>query len=585
MTSNLDTRPTPFATIDGGESKRVFFTPESVIQAYPGPALLAAHDGSVLAVNAQATDLAAAVREGLLDEIPESIAEVYRGGRAMTELITMPHAMGSGVMDLTIVPAVTDRNAVSGVMVFGRNVTLENNLRNALVESRQRYKDLVDCSSDFAWETGSDGRFVFVSPGGVLGFDPEQLIGRPARDFVVQDLETPVFLPFESDKPTSEVVVWMRSANGGTACLNVSSLPLFDPDGQWSGARGISRDITTSRAKDLALAVARRREQTLDKILRAMRNEVVTSAMLDAATRAIVDALDLSACWVLRFDDDGKAYVAVAEPAGAVIPDTVLRALRSIAEDCDGGFARMRNVDETLIIPSSYAKSVNGGVAVVRAHGDAWSDDDHDLLFGVVGPLGIAIEQASNHEKLERLSRTDPLTGLLNRRAFIDEAGRRMNLAIRNGRRAALLYFDLDNFKAINDCHGHGPGDEALLKVAEFLTDSSRGSDVLARIGGDEFALWLDDADNEGGAAKARALTETDVLSALVPTVKDHPFGLSIGLSNFDPNANESLESLMERADQAMYVAKRDHGRSSYHVAAEPQERTEGDADERNARR
>ena len=579
MTSTFDTRTPALAQIDQGETKRTLFAPEDVIQAYPGPAFLAAHDGGVLFANAQASDLVAALRDGTLDDLPESVADVYRGGGATTEMVTLPHAMGGGTLDLTLVPAATAGTIVTGVMVFGRNVTLENNLRNALVESRQRYKDLVDCSSDFAWETGCDGRFVFVSPGGVLGFHPDQLIGRKAGDFVVPELEAPSRLPFDSDQPAVEAIIWMRSADGGAACLKVSSLPLFDPDGEWSGARGISRDITASRAKDLALAVARRREQTLDSILRAMRNEVVISAMFEAATRAIVDALDLSACWVLRLDDKNKAYVAVAEPDGAVVPEQVLRQLQTFADGTDSGIAAMRNIDGTLIAPSQYAKSVNGGVAVVRAHGAEWNDDDRDLLAGVAGQLGIAIEQASNHEKLELLSRTDSLTGLLNRRAFTDEAGRRMSLAIRNGRRAALLYIDLDNFKAINDHHGHGPGDEALLKVAAYLNDGSRGSDVLARVGGDEFALWLDDAGDSGGEIKAKALADTDALSAAVPAVEGHPFGLSIGLANFDPDSNESLDSLMERADHAMYIAKRDHGRSSYHVA-NAQGLGEGDADD-----
>ena len=101
---------------------------------------------------------------------------------------------------------------------------------------------------------------------------------------------------------------------------------------------------------------------------------------------------------------------------------------------------------------------------------------------------------------------------------------------------------------------------------------------MLARIGDDEFALWLDTAGDGGGTTKATALADTDALSALVPAVEGHPFGLSIGLANFDPDSNESLDSLMERADDAMYIAKRDHGRLSYHASGS-QPLGEGDAD------
>lgn len=257
MTSTLDTRTPSVAPSDQRATKRDLFAPEDLIHAYPGPAILAARDGSVLFANAHASRLAAALRDGTLEDLPESVADEYRGGGATTKTVSLRHDLGGGMLELTLVPAAAAGSLITGVMVFGRNVTLENNLRNALVESRQRYKDLVDCSSDFAWGTGSDGRFIFVSAGSVLGFHPDQLIGRLARDFVVQDLETHSFLPFESDQPAVEVIIWMRSAEGGASCLKVSSLPLFDPDGEWSGARGISRDITASRVKDLALAVAR----------------------------------------------------------------------------------------------------------------------------------------------------------------------------------------------------------------------------------------------------------------------------------------------------------------------------------------
>jgi diguanylate cyclase (GGDEF)-like protein/PAS domain S-box-containing protein len=576
LTSTLDTISPARARHASEEASKSPFDAIGIIQAYPGPALLIAPDGVVLSVNSQAGDLAAAMREGVLEDLPDSVSDVLRSGKSMTELITLPQSAGGAALDLTIVPADTKGGSVTSVMILGRNVSLENNLRNALVESRQRYKDLVDCSSDFAWETGTDGRFVFVSPGGVLGFHPDQLVGRPARDFVVQDLERAPVLPFESDQPTADTVVWMRSAGNGTACLEISSLPLFDPDGNWSGARGVSRDVTAIRAKDLALAVARRREQTLDSILRAMRNELVSSDMLDAATRAIVDALDLSACWILRFDTNDKPYVAVTRPESAVAPESVLATLQSIADGGNDGTPKLTQVDGMMIAASQYAHSVNGGVAVVRAHGDDWNDDDRDLMFGVAGQLGLAIEQASNHEQLERLSRTDSLTGLLNRRAFVDEVGRRISLAKRNQRRAALLYIDLDNFKAINDTLGHGLGDDALLLVSEHLTESSRASDVLARLGGDEFALWLDDADHNGGETKARTLSDADALSAKIPSVENYPFALSIGVANFDPNTGETLDCLMERADRAMYIAKRARGVSSYEISTVSADTAEG---------
>lgn len=539
----------------------------ALIQSYPGPAVLVSPTGAVLMSNEHARDLSAALQERALGDLAQCFSEVIATRRGVTEPITLPTAFGAAAIDVSVVPIDAADGTITALALLGRNVTLENNLRNALVESRQRYKDLVECSSDFAWETGSDGRFVFVSPKGVLGFHPDQLIGRPARDFIVRDVEQPEQMPFDSDHSVESAVVWMRAADGTAACLKVSSLPLFGPDGAWNGSRGISRDITSNRAMDLALAVARRREQTLDSILRAMGTELEPRAMLNAATGAIFDALDLATCWIVRLDDQGQPYIAASNPDGAEAPKDMLTDVAKLGPHPDPSQVPTHEIGSALLAATQYAKTVNGAVVVSRGVQAGWSEDDRHLLAGVAGQLGIAIEQVANHEQLEILSRTDGLTGLLNRRAFLDEVERRLRQAVRNNRPATLLYIDLDNFKSVNDAHGHGVGDAALQTVSTLLAGSSRGGDILARMGGDEFAVWLDETELTGGLAKAKAMVTDEALRASVPAVKDHPFGLSIGVAAFDPKSGESLDRLIERADRAMYQAKRDHGDSSYHVA------------------
>src|SRR5579863_1951848 len=107
------------------------------------------------------------------------------------------------------------------------DAALERQLREALIESRQRYKDLVEISSDFAWETDAAGKFTFVSPKGVLGWAPNQLLGRTAGDFLSDPSEPNVFataLP-----PSAEV--WFRRADGGSARLSLAAMPLKGADG------------------------------------------------------------------------------------------------------------------------------------------------------------------------------------------------------------------------------------------------------------------------------------------------------------------------------------------------------------------
>lgn len=189
-------------------------------------------------------------------------------------------------------------------------------------------------------------------------------------------------------------------------------------------------------------------------------------------------------------------------------------------------------------------------------------------MVNAADQVAIAIEQVAHHESLRRLSRTDALTGLLNRRAFFEEVEGRIVQARRRGRSGALVYVDLDNFKLVNDRLGHQQGDEALRAVAEMLMLNARSGDLVARLGGDEFALWLDGADEAGAANKAEQLL--DQCAGLAEDYSpdgDRRLGMSLGIAPYFAATDEDLENLIGRADFAMYEAKRD-GKGGFHIAA-----------------
>ena len=211
-----------------------------------------------------------------------------------------------------------------------------------------------------------------------------------------------------------------------------------------------------------------------------------------------------------------------------------------------------------LTAPSRYRADINGAICVARGQDDgSWSEDERALLDGVSAQLGIAIEQIATHERLEHLSRTDDLTGLLNRRAFLDEAGKRLEHLHRNRRRAALLYLDLDNFKAVNDRLGHHEGDAVLEQIANMVARSSRAGDLCCRLGGDEFVIWLEEVDEAAASAKAKLLVEAGLEVAARLETGEARFGLSVGIAVSEPDGAETLEELVAQADRAMYRAKR----------------------------
>lgn len=149
----------------------------------------------------------------------------------------------------------------------------------------------------------------------------------------------------------------------------------------------------------------------------------------------------------------------------------------------------------------------------------------------------------------------DVLTPVLNRRAFVRELGRTSSYAQRYGAPAALVYFDLDGFKAVNDRFGHAGGDEALRQVAKRLLANLRDTDVVGRLGGDEFGVILTQADMTVALEKAASLSQA-IEAAPVPTGDwMMPLHVSYGVTAVDPSAQP--EELLSRADAAMYASKR----------------------------
>ncbi|RMD65054.1 MAG: GGDEF domain-containing protein [Alphaproteobacteria bacterium] len=162
----------------------------------------------------------------------------------------------------------------------------------------------------------------------------------------------------------------------------------------------------------------------------------------------------------------------------------------------------------------------------------------------------------ARQEELEALSSSDPLTGLLNRRSFLNELERRFSR--RGGWRggAALFFIDLDNFKAVNDRHGHQRGDVVLATVARILRDQIRSRDLAARLGGDEFALFIEDITPAAARQKGQDLLKAARELAPFSAAPDHPLGLSIGAAFCWPDDDGDAAALIERADQAMYAVK-----------------------------
>jgi diguanylate cyclase (GGDEF)-like protein len=156
--------------------------------------------------------------------------------------------------------------------------------------------------------------------------------------------------------------------------------------------------------------------------------------------------------------------------------------------------------------------------------------------------------------ELENKAHEDALLPVMNRRGFDLELERTLAYIKRHGTDVSLIFIDLDDFKSINDVHGHGAGDAALHHLTDILIANVRRSDVVARLGGDEFAILLHRADEEAALMKADQLARALASSGLIHEGKEIPMSLTAGTTQL--RSADTCVAALARADKLMYAGK-----------------------------
>ncbi len=525
-------------------------------ESWPGPIIEVLRDGSVAEANELGRELAPLMLAGEDSPLRGLVSLAFEVGGSVSDRVEVVKDGKTSWFECVVVPTSAER-----ALVLARDETYNLNIRQALFESRQRYRDLVVISSDFAWETDADGVFVFVSPHGAMGYSAEDLVGHRPIEFVIDTDVDMAELPFSTRTPSTNEQIWMRDGDGRETCLVASAVPVVDQDGVWCGARGLCRDVTEERLRDSALAQANVREQVVAYIVNQIREQARPAAMLEAAVAMLGRAASASAA---VYHNTGEGEYELAATHGDWPEDFVIDSVLPESGDLTEPFQSSTAGHLTMVSITHYRGDTNGAVVLARPDSEkAWTGGDEAMLAAVAGQLAIALRQITDQLELERLSNTDGLTGLMNRRAFQDSLDIAIARANRNETSGAMIYLDLDNFKAINDNYGHETGDKILGEVAEILKSRSRTYDLVARIGGDEFVLWLDGVDFD--LAKRRAGELATALAELSRYSGEGlpKLGASVGVVEFDSDGDEDMRQLVARADRAMYHVKTHNKQSS----------------------
>jgi diguanylate cyclase (GGDEF)-like protein/PAS domain S-box-containing protein len=449
-------------------------------------------------------------------------------------------------------------------------------LRSALFDSRQRWREFVLLTADFVFETDMAGRFTFIGPDPAFGWSAPTLLGRSGSEILAEPAaQGNVFVPVASRQRRQ---VWLRRHDGSLACLRLTTAPMTDGEERIVGLRGSGVEITEEEDRRGEIIAALRRNEVIDHILWHVRQEILAANMARAGLGALCRALGADGGAVIDLHRD-----AALEWRGDPVRHQTLDVPEEFVELALEHLCRPQQVGpmpiagplgERLLV-SSCAARLGGAAAVLLwrgVTGREWEAEDRAVMAAAVGILRLVLEQESIQQDMARQARTDPLTGLFNRRAFVEEVERRIARLDRESLPGTLIFVDVDNFKSVNDRLGHEAGDQALIITATLLRATVRPTDLVARFGGDEFALWLDGADEFSASERAAALCERGPSElAHLAAGETVPISLSIGIATRWPNEGLDLDHLMRRADQAMYDVKRT-GRGRWRVARAPRD-------------
>lgn len=402
--------------------------------------------------------------------------------------------------------------------------TMAASLQSTTV-SRDYFDNIINSLVDMLFIIDHDGVVTMANPAAsrVLGYELEELIGLHMNQLLRMGEKADHLASQDS------VEGWMLRAdkNEIPVLLGVSA---FDTEAGKHQAIYTARDMTKQKKAEQELRLAA-------KVMDAVSNAIMV-ADADARIQLINPAFT-----------EITGYTA--EEALGCNP-SILRSGRQSDEFYKDMWSKIHNEDHWE--GEIWNKHKDGHIYPEWLTINVMRDEDGALSHFVSTFIDITERKKIEH-KLTYLAHHDNLTGLPNRLLFIDRLMHAMQIASRNGSKAGVVFIDIDGFKPVNDQHGHDVGDELLQAIAERFLNCVRNSDTLARIGGDEFVVIME---NINGIDDMQAVSNK-VLDALKA-----PFELgdvscsivaSIGISIY-PDDSQDLDDLIKYADTAMYLAK-----------------------------
>jgi diguanylate cyclase (GGDEF)-like protein len=394
----------------------------------------------------------------------------------------------------------------------------------------------------------------------------------------ISDVTSPALRPARAVDPTDPRIRrswWVFSAAFLVivAAATARALTFGGGIGDWAllGVIGVAGGAAILHASAVAALDARSRGEveSFARILSGLSRSVSPDAIVDAIVEELGQTTGADHIVVVRRRPDGPSLQARLVSAHPGVPDhttplpisdlddPIAGRRPTPAEAADRVARRVRDVyglTQALAAPLTTPDGVVGAIVVSRRVGGPWPETTRRLLGGAAQEASAALARAYSHRAAEMRASTDALTGLPNRHYF-DEFVGLLAQRRRAGDAVGILMVDIDRFKALNDRHGHGVGDEVLRAVGSAIVSAVRADDVPARFGGEEFVVLLRDPEPsvavEVGERIRMAVRALDVGRFGVKGVS-----VSVGVAVAD-GPEEPIDALIATADRALYRAKR----------------------------
>jgi diguanylate cyclase (GGDEF)-like protein/PAS domain S-box-containing protein len=428
------------------------------------------------------------------------------------------------------------------------DITECRTIKEKIHKSEERYRNIIEQMEDGYFESDPSSRLTFTNDANcrILGYPREELLGMNVNRFIDEkdheEMNRIAAEVFKTGVPVRTHDVRIVKKDGTKAFHEISLSSIRDAEGKSIGLRGIARDITERILMEEKIRESEERYRTILEEMEEWYFETDLTGNLLFLNDILAENLGYP-----RKELKGVNFQTFFQQKDIEIIYNVFHQVYKTGEP-------VRNFPFEFVRTDGNRMSTEFSIFPKR--------DSKEKIWGFRGVGHDVTERKRAEEKIQYLATHDILTNLPNRLMFIQLLNHAIKAAQRHKRQLAVLFFDLDRFKVINDTLGHEAGDKLLQEIATRLKKRLRAVDVIARLGGDEFTILMEEVKNvKQIAALARTILSL-VMKPVTVMNQECRVTASIGISVY-PKDGEDEQTLIKNADIAMYCAK-EEGKNNY---------------------